>query len=78
MHLGMTEKSFCTEVIIFENSRIRSRTLIFHLGRGRMNALPLSYTASNYTVVRKSYEKVFSPKLGESYRSDSNRKPVDS
>ena len=43
-----------------------------------MNALPLSYTASNYTVVRKSYEKVFSPKLGESYRSDSNQKPVDS
>lgn len=59
LHLGMTEKSLCTEVIIFENSHIRSRTSIFHLGRGRMNALPLSYTASNYTVVRKSYEKVF-------------------
>lgn len=57
LHLGMTEKSLFTEVIIFENNRIRIRTSIFHLGRGRMNALPLSYTASNYTVVRKSYEK---------------------
>lgn len=39
-----------------------------------MNALPLSYTASSYTVARKvSYEKVFSPKLGESYRPESNR-----
>ena len=55
----MTEKSLFTEVIIFENNRIRIRTSIFHLGRGRMNALPLSYTASNYTVVRKSYEKSF-------------------
>lgn len=54
LHLGMTEKSLFTEVIIFENCRIRSRTLIFHLGRGRMSALPLSYTASNYIVVRKN------------------------
>lgn len=59
LHLGMTEKSLFTEVIIFENSRIRIRTSIFHFGRGRMNTLPLSYTASNYTVVRKSYEKKF-------------------
>ena len=74
LHLGMTEKSLFTEVIMFENSHIRIRTLIFHLGRGRMNALPLSYTASSYTVARKvSYEKVFSPKLGESYRPESNR-----
>ena len=77
MHLGMTEKSLFTEVIIFENSRIRNRTLI--CVRGSNTALPLSYTASNYTVVRENcYEKDLSPSFGESYRSDSNRKPVDS
>ena len=48
----MTEKSLFTEVIIFENSRIRNRTLI--CVRGSNTALPLSYTTSNYTVVRKN------------------------
>lgn len=52
LHLGMTEKSLFTEVIIFENSHIRIRTLI--CVRGSNTALPLSYTASNYTVVRKN------------------------
>ena len=41
MHLGMTEKSLFTEVIMFENIHIRIRTLIFRSGRVRTNAFPI-------------------------------------
>lgn len=37
----MTEKSLFTELIIFENNRIRIRTLIFRSGRVRTNAFPI-------------------------------------
>lgn len=66
LHLGMTEKSLFTELIMFENSHIRIRTLIFHLGRGRMNAFPIKLYGFQLHCSKES-------KLWKSFFSETRR-----